>query len=244
MAKHWLKEFVPDATIEQVDKAEEYVDSLKNELQSKTAEIEAQYKKQIEDYKSQVAAANKQINQFQSMDVEAIKKSAVDWQNTASKWEEKQKSTEKEYQEKLYQLQYEGALKDASNSLKFSSNSAKKAFMADAKARNLPYDGNKVTGFDDFVKEYQKSDPDAFVKEEPEEKGPRKLDMYSGVMGAPTFTQAKVSPDAPFGNAELANDPIYTLFYSDPKTKSSAYQIPLRDSSTRGIGDLLKRGNE
>jgi polyhydroxyalkanoate synthesis regulator phasin len=189
MAKHWLKEFVPEATIEQVDKAEEYVDALRSELQSKTAEIEAQYKQQIEDYKSQVTAANKQINQFQSMDVDAIKKSAADWQNTASKWEEKQKSTEKEYQEKIYQLQYEGALKDASSSLKFSSNSAKKAFMADAKARNLPYDGNKVTGFDDFVKEYRKSDPDAFVAEATP--GEQKVNVPAGVGQAGRLPQPR-----------------------------------------------------
>ncbi|GHU90800.1 hypothetical protein FACS1894202_11180 [Clostridia bacterium] len=52
--------------------------------------------------------------------------------------------------------------------LKFSSESAKRAFAADVKSKGLKVgeDGG-VSGFDDFVKSYKSADPNAFAAEAP-----------------------------------------------------------------------------
>ena len=47
--------------------------------------------------------------------------------------------------------------------LHFTSASAKKAFMADLSAKNLPLQGDSLLGFDDFVKTYRENDPGAFA---------------------------------------------------------------------------------
>ena len=65
-------------------------------------------------------AANNQIKEFQSMNIDEIKASAAAWQ------------------EKLAGLKYEAAAKDAIADIKFSSNSAKRAFLSDLQAKNLP----------------------------------------------------------------------------------------------------------
>ena len=65
-------------------------------------------------------------------------------------------------------LKADYAAENAAARLKFSSASAKKAFMADLKAKGLTLqDDGKLLGFDDFVKEYKGTDPDAFAPDKP-----------------------------------------------------------------------------
>ena len=81
-------------------------------------------------------------------------------------WKTKADEAKRLADEKVSNLQYEYAVKDASSSLKFSSESAKRAFVLDLTAKKLPVQDGKLLGFDDYVKEYQKSDPGAFQSEE------------------------------------------------------------------------------
>lgn len=62
---------------------------------------------------------------------------------------------------------YESAVRLASAGLKFSSGAARRAFEADAIAKGLPMEGEKVLGLDDYVKSYRESDPGAFAPDEP-----------------------------------------------------------------------------
>lgn len=62
---------------------------------------------------------------------------------------------------------YESAVRLASAGLKFSSGAARRAFEADAIAKGLPMEGDKVLGLDDYVKSYRESDPGAFAVETP-----------------------------------------------------------------------------
>lgn len=70
------------------------------------------------------------------------------------------------YQAELTKQRYEYLVKDKANSLNFTSNSAKKAFISEAIAKNLTVDGDNLLGFDDFVEAYKKSDADAFKSTE------------------------------------------------------------------------------
>ena len=63
-------------------------------------------------------------------------------------------------------MQREFALKEQIASLQFSSESAKKAFLSDLSAKELPLQEGKLLGFDDFVKTYQQSDPAAFAAQQ------------------------------------------------------------------------------
>ena len=48
----------------------------------------------------------------------------------------------------------------------FSSNSAKKAFIADAINEGMKLKNGELQGFDDFLESYKKNDADAFLKED------------------------------------------------------------------------------
>ena len=70
-----------------------------------------------------------------------------------------------DYQKQLNKQAYEFAIKEKTNSLQFTSNSAKKAFLSDALAKNLTMDNGNILGFDDFVSAYKEQDAGAFVVE-------------------------------------------------------------------------------
>lgn len=72
-----------------------------------------------------------------------------------------------EYQKQLDSQRYEFLIKEATNALNFSSNSAKKAFLADAMEKKLTVSDGKLLGFNDFVDAYKASDADAFKATEP-----------------------------------------------------------------------------
>ena len=70
-----------------------------------------------------------------------------------------------DYQKQLNKQAYEFAIKEKTNGLQFTSNSAKKAFLSDALAKNLTMDNGNILGFDDFVNAYKEQDAGAFVVE-------------------------------------------------------------------------------
>ena len=82
--------------------------------------------------------------------------------------------------------------------MKFSSESAKKAFLSDLKAKKLPLQEGKLLGFDDYLKSYKESDPGAFAPEK----------------AAPTVTvggkgQAPAASNQSFLDNKYKNNPFY-----------------------------------
>ena len=76
-------------------------------------------------------------------------------------------NTEKSnYEKQLSKQAYEFAIKEKVAELKFSSNSAKKAFIADALKEEMKMKDGQLQGFDDFLESYKKTDADAFLKED------------------------------------------------------------------------------
>lgn len=83
-------------------------------------------------------------------------------------WKQKAADAQKAADDKVKALQADHAAETAAAGLKFSSTSAKKAFLADLKAKGLALqDDGKLLGFDDFVKEYKGTDPNAFAPDKP-----------------------------------------------------------------------------
>lgn len=72
---------------------------------------------------------------------------------------------QKEWAAKQQEQAYEFAVKTQANALKFSSAAAKRDFERGAIEKKLQMEGDKILGFDDYVKTYQEADPGAFVTE-------------------------------------------------------------------------------
>ena len=74
-------------------------------------------------------------------------------------------NAQEDYKKTLEKQAYEFAIKEKTNTLQFTSNSAKKAFLNDALSKNLTMDNGNVLGFEDFVNAYKEQDAGAFVVE-------------------------------------------------------------------------------
>lgn len=108
---------------------------------------------------SQLTEVNEKVKGFEKMNIEEIK-------NSAKEWQDKYDNDTKELNNKLSKQQYDFKVKELTNGLKFSSESAKRTFINDLIAKELKLEEDKILGYDDFVKSYQESDPNAFAKEE------------------------------------------------------------------------------
>ena len=71
-----------------------------------------------------------------------------------------------DYEAKLNRQTYEYRIREEANKLKFSSTSAKKAFVQDALAQEFKQDGETLLGYNDFVAKYKAEDPTAFAPDE------------------------------------------------------------------------------
>lgn len=81
-------------------------------------------------------------------------------------WKTKAEQAQQQAQQQVSALKAQYAASNAVAGLKFSSASARKAFLADLNAKKLPLqDDGSLLGFDDFVKSYKQTDPDAFAPE-------------------------------------------------------------------------------
>jgi len=108
--------------------------------------------------KTQLDTATKEIKSYKDMDVEGIKQKATEW-------ETKYNTDTQTLKDQLTAANYGFSIKEATAGLKFTSESARKAFVADLTAKKLPIQEGKLLGMDDFVKTYQASDPNAFAPE-------------------------------------------------------------------------------
>ncbi len=94
---------------------------------------------------SQLSDANAAIQSYKDMDIDGIKQSAADW-------ETKYNTDTQALKDQLDSTKYGYAVENAVGSLKFTSESAKKAFLADLTAKQLPIQEGKLLGLDDFTK--------------------------------------------------------------------------------------------
>lgn len=112
--------------------------------------------------KNQLAEANGKLEKIgdPAADLETARQEAADWK-------QKYETMQTEQAEAERKRMYDEALAASLGDVAFSSESAKKAFLADAAAKNLPVDNGRLLGFADFLKGYRESDPGAFAPEKP-----------------------------------------------------------------------------
>lgn len=114
---------------------------------------------EIAGLKEQLKNANTEIQSYKDMDIDSIKQSVTDW-------ETKYNTDTQALQDKLAKKDYEYKVKEKVSNLKFTSESAKKSFIADLMAKDLKLENDVILGFDDFVKSYKETDPNAFESEQ------------------------------------------------------------------------------
>lgn len=132
--------------------------------------------------KTQLDAAGKEIQSYKDMDIDGIK-------NKVGEWETKYNNDTKALKEQLESANYNFAVKEAVSGLKFTSESAKKAFILDLTNKNLPLQDGKILGLEDFTKNYKEGDPGAFVSE-----NNSKTPMWSRGAGVDAASASNIPP--------------------------------------------------
>ena len=175
MKRDEVKAIVPSITDEQLDRVMDLngadIERQKQTIATLTAERDTA--------RTQLGEANKKLEGYDP------------------DWKTKAENAARQARQQVEALQSDFAAQSAVSGLKFSSESAKKAFLADLKAKNLPLQEGKLLGFDDFLTDYRKSDPAAFV---PETSLPRVTASATGQPAQPTAKeQVNAAIRAAFG---------------------------------------------
>lgn len=156
--------------------------NIGEEVYSK-GEFEKKVKKaedERDQYKTRAETAEETLKGFDGKDFETITKERDEWKEKAEK-------AEKDYDAKIAEREKNDLLKEAFESVKFSSESAKKAVMADIAASVTVKDG-KLIGFNDLLEDAKKNDACAFVDEQ-EQQSEQNQATFTAPMGAGTKTE-------------------------------------------------------
>lgn len=126
-------------------------------------------KQKAEQHKADLDTTRKQLEDREK-DLEELKKTAGDAETTKKQLEELQAKYTKEteaHKAEIAERDYDAAVAGHVADLKFSSKGAKAAFVADLKTKKLEIKDGKLDGFDKYLEEAKKADPDAFAPEKP-----------------------------------------------------------------------------
>lgn len=145
-------------------KAQQNIDKLTTELENSKLELKS--KDEL------ISNANSEIEKFKGLDVEGIKAQAEEWKTKYSEFEIKSKADKEAYEKQLADQARDFKLNEAVNTLKFPNELTKKAFISELKEKNLPFEGDKFLGFDDYVKQVGEQNPGIFVTEAPIDETP------------------------------------------------------------------------
>jgi hypothetical protein len=124
--------------------------SLENTITSLTQERDG--------LSAQLSQANTTIQSYKDMDIEAIQQSAKDWETRYT-------TDTQDLKDQLEATRYGYAVEQATAGMKFTSESAKKTFVADLTGKKLPLENGRLLGLEDFTKSYKETDPGAFASE-------------------------------------------------------------------------------
>jgi len=96
---------------------------------------------------------------FEGVDLDTMQKELSDWKKKAE-------DAEKDAQAKLYERDFSDALKTEFEGIKFSSEAAKRAIMAEVKEAGLKLKDGKILGLNDLITQMKEKDASAFVDDE------------------------------------------------------------------------------
>lgn len=109
-----------------------------------------------DDWKGKAEAAENTLKSFEGVDLETMQRELSDWKKRAE-------DAEKDAQQQLYERDFADAIKTEFEDIKFSSEAAKRAIMAEVKAAGLKLKDGKILGLNDLLSQMKKKDASAFV---------------------------------------------------------------------------------
>lgn len=157
--------------------------SIGEELYS-TQELDKKIRKvetERDNYKGRAETAEETLKGFEGKDFDEITKERDEWKKKAEQ-------AENDYHAKIAERDKNDLLEKAFVDVKFSSESAKKAVMADIAAGVTVKDG-KLIGFNDLLEEAKKNDASAFVDEQAQQS-----DQNQATFTTPMGLGAKTEP--------------------------------------------------
>lgn len=171
------------------------VNLIRGKLENAESERDTYKNKYDEDIKKRDADLEDLQKKLKNagVDAEKLKTLETDLATLKTTYEE----SKVEYEKKLADQAYEFALKQKVDGLKFSSNSAKKAFIADAMKEEMKIKDGELQGFDSFVKSYKENDAGAFISEEPNKQDPPHFSGKSTGTDSQQKTDNKEKPSRP-----------------------------------------------
>ncbi len=116
-------------------------------------------------YKSLLETAQMALKKFEGVNVE-------DLQGEITKLKEDIGKKETEFNEKVAQMEYDGALNKYFETFKFTSDLAKRAAMDEFRKKELKLENGAFLGGDDFMKQLKEANPTAFEAEDDGTKPP------------------------------------------------------------------------
>ena len=136
--------------------SENYVTRAEHEKKIGKAETER------DNWKSKAETAEETLKKFDGVDLETMQTELADWKKKAE-------DAEKDYSAKIYERDFSDALKTELESVKFSSDAAKRAVMAEIKESGLKLKDGKILGLSDLIGQIKERDASAFVDEKQEQ---------------------------------------------------------------------------
>lgn len=168
------------------------VDNLRNNLETVEGDkkaIEAKYNTDIAQRDTDLATLQEKLKNA-GADANKLSNLQTDFDTLQQTYN----TAKADYEKQLAEQAYDFAIKENSSKLKFSSNSAKKAFMSDLKAKNLSMENGKILGFDDFVNAYKEQDAGAFITDNPSPKNDEPKPSFSGKTNPSDKTEPQPEP--------------------------------------------------
>ena len=107
-------------------------------------------------WKEKAETAETTLKGFEGVDLETMQKELSDWKQKATE-------AEKSAQAQLYERDFADALKTEFEGIKFSSEAAKRAIMAEVKEAGLKLKDGKILGLNDLIGQMKEKDASAFV---------------------------------------------------------------------------------
>ena len=145
---------VPEDKVSTINKAVAENYKTVSEVEKKTSKLESER----DSWKERAETAEETLKGFEGKDFDTITKERDEWKKKAE-------DAEKEYSAKEAEREKQELLKEAFAEIEFTSESAKKAIIAQI-SENVSVKNGKLIGFNDLLEDAKKNDASAFVDKE------------------------------------------------------------------------------
>ncbi len=126
-------------------------------------------------WKEKAEAAETTLKGFEGVDLETMQKELSDWKQKATE-------AEKSAQAQLYERNFADALKTEFEGIKFSSEAAKRAIMAEVKEAGLKLKDGKILGLNDLIGQMKEKDASAFI-DDAQQQAQRNMARFTAPLG-------------------------------------------------------------